>query len=448
MAHVLAKELREAILQAAFEGKLSSFNNNDTPVYRLLEMIRNEKCELLKKGLISKTKPLPEIEDDEPPFDIPEHWVWERWGNLSNSIQYGANAGAISSGVAKLVRISDIQNNKVVWDTVPFCSLSKEEAKQYELNENDILFARTGGTVGKSVVVKNIPNDGFIYIFAGYLIRSNYNLNIDYRFLKYFMESDLYWSQLKEGTIGSAQPNCNGKTLSKMIVPLPPIEEQARIVARVDELMAKIDEYEKLENELVELKKNFPGDMKAAVLQAAMQGKLTNIYDYVECEYGNMFEISGGSQPSKNAFIDTPKEGYIQLYQTRDYGEKPQPVYIPIKYATKQTKEGDILLARYGGSLGKVFWAKDGAYNVAMAKVIFNKPELHDPRFVYYYHLSPIYQGFCLSVANGRSAQAGFNKDDIGSLPYPLFTIEEQKRIVEKLDKILPLCEKLEKEIA
>ena len=220
------------------------------------------------------------------------------------------------------------------------------------------------------------------------------------------------------------------------------------IVARVDELMAKIDEYEKLENELVELKKNFPGDMKAAVLQAAMQGKLTNIYDYVECEYGNMFEISGGSQPSKNAFIDTPKEGYIQLYQTRDYGEKPQPVYIPIKYATKQTKEGDILLARYGGSLGKVFRAKDGAYNVAMAKVIFNKPELHDPRFVYYYHLSPIYQGFCLSVANGRSAQAGFNKDDIGSLPYPLFTIEEQKRIVEKLDKILPLCEKLEKEIA
>ena len=80
-------------------------------------------------------------------------------------------------------------------------------------------------------------------------------------------------------------------------------------------------------------------------------------------------DIVGGAQPEKALFIREPKEGYVQLYQTRDYGENPVPVYIPQKYATKTTDEGDILLARYGGSLGKVFRAHKGAYNVAFAMV-------------------------------------------------------------------------------
>ena len=86
--------------------------------------------------------------------------------------------------------------------------------------------------------------------------------------------------------------------------------------------------------------------------------------------HNQLFEISGGSQPPKSQFVDNPKSGYIRLYQIRDYGPNPMPVYIPKEKANKITKEGDIILARYGGSLGKVFWAKDGAYNVAMAKVI------------------------------------------------------------------------------
>ena len=104
---------------------------------------------------------------------------------------------------------------------------------------------RTGGTVGKSVVVKNIPND-VPYVFAGYLIRSNYSSEMNFKFLKYFMESSLYWEQLKNGTIGSAQPNCNGQTLSKMILPLPPIEEQQRIVDKLEQLLPLCDDIELL----------------------------------------------------------------------------------------------------------------------------------------------------------------------------------------------------------
>lgn len=131
-----------------------------------------------------------------------------------------------------MVRISDIQENKVLWDTVPYCEIEDEEIPTYLLKENDILFARTGGTVGKSFLVKNIPCDA---IYAGYLIRTHYNSEkLVPEYLKFFMESELYWSQLKNGTIATAQPNCNGQTLSKMIIPLPPLSEQKRIVAAIE----------------------------------------------------------------------------------------------------------------------------------------------------------------------------------------------------------------------
>lgn len=150
-------------------------------------------------------------------------------------------------------------------------------------------------------------------------------------------------------------------------------------------------------------------------------------------KHNGILDTSGGSQPPKSYFISEPKEGYVQLYQTRDYGENPIPVYIPNKYATKTTNEGDILLARYGGSLGKVFRAHDGAYNVALAKVIKLYPDLVDDEFLYNYYLSHFYQDFCVKASNGRSAQAGFNREDMDSIPFPLPPIEEQKRIVERI---------------
>ncbi len=209
---------------------------------------------------------------NEVPFEIPDSWEWVRWGTASLSIQYGYNAAAKVSGRIKMVRISDIQNNQVLWNSVPFCDIPEENIETYLLKDNDILFARTGGTVGKSFLVSEISEDA---IYAGYLIRTRYNDRYIYpQYLKYFMESDLYWSQLRNGTIATAQPNCNGQTLSHMILPLPPYDEQVRIVSKLNELALYWGKYEKADSLLTDLQATFPENLKKSILQWAVQGKL------------------------------------------------------------------------------------------------------------------------------------------------------------------------------
>ena len=243
-------KLKKSILQYAIQGKLVPQDPNDEPASVLLERIRAEKRAKLGKKYVDSyiykgddncyyEHIAGRAQDElvEVPFDIPDNWVWVRWGNLSFSIQYGYNAPAKESGRIKMVRISDIHNNEVDWDNVPFCDISESDIKTYLLKENDILFARTGGTVGKSYLVTSVPEEA---VYAGYLIRTQYSDQLSAQYLKYFMESSLYWMQLKDGTIATAQPNCNGQTLSKMILPLPPLAEQKRIVAKINEIFAML----------------------------------------------------------------------------------------------------------------------------------------------------------------------------------------------------------------
>ena len=243
-------KLKKSILQYAIQGKLVPQDPNDEPASVLLERIRAEKKAKLGKKYVDSY--IYKGDDNcyyehiagraqdklvEVPFDIPDNWAWVRWGNLSFSIQYGYNAPAKESGRIKMVRISDIHNNEVDWEHVPFCDINETDIKTYLLKENDILFARTGGTVGKSYLVTCVPEEA---IYAGYLIRTQYSAQLSAQYLKYFMESSLYWMQLKDGTIATAQPNCNGQTLSKMILPLPPLAEQKRIVAKINEIFATL----------------------------------------------------------------------------------------------------------------------------------------------------------------------------------------------------------------
>ncbi|WP_268164696.1 restriction endonuclease subunit S, partial [Mycoplasmopsis arginini] len=160
--------------------------------------------------------------------------------------------------------------------------------------------------------------------------------------------------------------------------------------------------------------------------------------------HNSIYEIFGGSQPPKSKFITEQKDGYIRLYQIRDYGPKPDPIYIPIKDAHKVTKKGDILLARYGASVGKVFFAEDGAYNVAMAKVEkLYEGNYVNRMFLYTFYKSNLYQSLVLN--NSRSAQAGFNKEDLDDLYFPLPPLEEQQRIVEKINSFEPLIQEYDK---
>ena len=209
--------------------------------------------------------------DEEIPFDVPQGWEWERWGNIAQTIQYGYNAPALEHGVIKMVRISDIQENCVLWDNVPYCLIDENDIDTYLLKVNDILFARTGGTVGKSFLVEEVPEKA---IYAGYLIRTRYSSLLNPRYMKSFMESQLYWEQLKNGTIATAQPNCNGKTLAKMLLPIPPTKEQNRIVKKLTQLSSFLDNYGLCQDRLNLLNEEIKEQLKKSILQEAIQGKL------------------------------------------------------------------------------------------------------------------------------------------------------------------------------
>jgi type I restriction enzyme S subunit len=157
--------------------------------------------------------------------------------------------------------------------------------------------------------------------------------------------------------------------------------------------------------------------------------------------FGKFCDIEGGNQPPKSQFIDEPREGYVQLFQIRDLGERGVPTYIPIESARSLSKDGDILIGRYGASVGKVFWAQNGAYNVAMAKFIWP----HDAfisNFAFLLLKSDFLQGPLAKAT--RSAQAGFNKGDLAAIDFPLPPLAEQYRIVAKADELMGLCDRLE----
>ena len=246
----LVDVLRKSILQSAIRGTLVEQDETDEPVAVLLEKIRAEKKAQLGKKYVEsyiykgddnryyehingKSTDITE----NIPFELPTNWCWARWGDISESIQYGYNAPAKENGRIKMVRISDIQNGNVVWESVPYCDIDEEDIESYTLKAGDILFARTGGTVGKSYLVTEVPEEA---IYAGYLIRTRYSNQLSSQYLKYFMETNLYWLQLTNGTTATAQPNCNGKTLGKMLLPIPPLAEQERIVNKINEIFAQL----------------------------------------------------------------------------------------------------------------------------------------------------------------------------------------------------------------
>ncbi|MGR6838184.1 restriction endonuclease subunit S [Aliivibrio wodanis] len=157
----------------------------------------------------------------------------------------------------------------------------------------------------------------------------------------------------------------------------------------------------------------------------------------------NLLDFSGGGQPPKSFFSDNKKEGYVQLIQIRDLGPKPQPVYIPKEKASKFCTEQDVMVGRYGASVGKVFWGKDGAYNVALIK-IHNDLEAYLPEFIHLLLKSPLGQSYFGGIS--RSAQDGFSKKDIEHKLVPCLSLSEQHRIVAKVDELMSLCDQLEQQ--
>jgi len=148
--------------------------------------------------------------------------------------------------------------------------------------------------------------------------------------------------------------------------------------------------------------------------------------------FGDLCDIQGGSQPPKSEFIYEPRKGYVRLLQIRDFGTNPVPTYIPIEKASKLCKKKDVLIARYGASLGRILTGMTGAYNVAIAKVLFNRDILYY-RYLFYLLQTPYFQTPIHMVS--RSAQNGFNKGELFPIELPLAPFNEQIRIVAEIEK-------------
>ena len=234
------KALRQTILNLAVRGKLVEQDPNDEPASELLKRIAAEKARLVKAGKIKNSKQTSLINPGECFFGPPRRWAWTRLSEISRKIHYGFTASANNMiDAVRLLRITDIQDNSVDWFSVPGCEIGEKALPQFKLEKGDILVARTGGTIGKSFLVQDVPG---AVVFASYLIRVQGSHEIYDRYLKLFLESPTYWIQLQDGSRGAGQPNVNGQTLGKMLVSLPPLAEQHRIVDKADELMACCDQ--------------------------------------------------------------------------------------------------------------------------------------------------------------------------------------------------------------
>jgi type I restriction enzyme S subunit len=202
-------------------------------------------------------------------IDLPQKWTVRRLGDLASAIQYGYTAKAQQDKVGpKLLRITDIQNGAVNWDTVPFCSIDESDKAKYLLGSGDLVFARTGATVGKSFLITGSVPEA---VFASYLIRVRLREGINPKYVSYFFKSSQYWQQISESQAGIGQPNVNGKKLSQLQIPVAPPDQQKLIVAEIEKQFSRLDE---AVGNLKRVKANLKR-YKATVLKAAVEGKLT-----------------------------------------------------------------------------------------------------------------------------------------------------------------------------
>ena len=198
-------------------------------------------------------------------FKPKPHWLEARVGDFCEMPQYGYTESATTEPVGpRFLRITDIQNGRVNWDNVPYCSCPNPQP--YFLKENDILFARTGATTGKSFLIRDCPEA----VFASYLIRLRVRNTVTPEYLYQYFQSPSYWAQVIEEKKGTGQPNVNGKKLANIRVPIPPLVEQRRIVEYLDGLTDKLEVLSRLQvNTTTELEALIP-----SILDKAFKGEL------------------------------------------------------------------------------------------------------------------------------------------------------------------------------
>ena len=453
------KKLRQKILDLAIRGKLVPQDPNDEPASVLLERIRAEKEQLIKEGKIKRSKKSAASDTshyENVPFEVPESWCWVKVADISSVIAYGVSESAKSEGKFKLLRITDIQDNVVNWNTVPYTDYPESKSENYILQAGDILFARTGATVGKSYIVdETVPKNA---IYASYLIKVRVSDMISPRYVKYFFESGFYWEQIANNSVGVGQPNVNGGSLGNLWVAIPPIQEQRRIVDKLEPWCLMIDKISVNQ----ELMTKQVGELRSHILDLALSGKLVPQETCDEPAKELLKRINPIFSPTdnrhyenvpkgwcfakiKDLFIINPKskandydmagfvsmsminEGYVDSYQyeTREWSS--------IKAGFTHFQDGDIAVAKISPCLENrkpmILKGLPNGIGAGTTELHVFRSSIVDARYALYFFKSDYFIAQCIGTFNGVVGQQRVGKSVIEDIVFPLPPLEEQRRI-------------------
>ena len=394
------------------------------------------------------------------PFEVPSSWEWTTVNIISKSILYGVSESAKASGKYKLLRITDIQNNSVQWDSVPYTDFDENKANSYLLSDGDILFARTGATVGKSYLVQGLTEEA---IYASYLIRVQTYDAVLPQYVKFYFESGYYWEQIEHGSVGVGQPNVNGTILGNLHIPIPPIHEQCRIVSELSKWMVLIDVIEQGKADLQTVIKQ----TKSKILDLAIHGKLVpqnpadepasellkriNPNTEITCDNGHYQNLPSGWAICKLSDLCKIENGFA--FSSNDYKTEGTPlvrisnivnnsidltecVYIQNKTDDRFiVAKGDLLIAMSGATTGKmgVYSYEGTSYlNQRVANIRILDDSILLASYRDYFMQSKVEE--ILKLAYG-GAQPNISANVIGNFDFLLPPLGEQERIVSAVRK-------------
>ena len=440
------KALRQKILDLAIHGKLVPQDPNDEPASILLERIKAEKERLIKECKIKRSKKSAKTSDtphyENVPFEVPEGWAWTTVNDISKSILYGVSESAKSEGKYKLLRITDIQDNQVDWETVPCTDFDENKVSSYILYDGDIVFARTGATVGKSYLIKGLNQKA---IYASYLIRVQTFDMILPEYVKLFFESGYYWEQIELSSVGIGQPNVNGTILGNLNIPLPPFAEQSRIVTEMEKWLSLIDIIEKGKANLQEAIKQ----AKSKILDLAIHGKLVPQDPNDEPAIELLKRINPDFTPCDNGHYEQLPQGWsiapMQMLCNLVDGEKQSGIdriNLDVKYlrgehdaktlsSGKYVAANSLLILVDGENSGEVFKTSIDGYQGSTFKQLSISKNMN---------IEYVLQVINLHRKTLRENKVGsaiphLNKKLFKAIDVPIPPYKEQQRIIDAINK-------------
>lgn len=241
--------------------------------------------------------------------ELPKWWIYSKLGDICSKPQYGWTSPASHTGNLKYLRTTDISSGKINWRTVPYCAKVPEDIAKYTVRENDILVSRAG-SVGISYRIETHSDNA---VFASYLIRFKPLENItNSKYIEFYLKSHLYWQSISEFTSGIAVPNVNASKLASLDIPLPPLNEQRRIVAKLEKLLAKVESSKQRLERIPTILKRF----RQSVLAAACSGRLT----------ADWRELHPDVEPAEE-LLKRIKDGRLNRAQTLQQKTKIEQIY-------------------------------------------------------------------------------------------------------------------------